>query len=344
MTVTFAAAGLALVISLVAPVAIKPFLMRLNVLDIPSGRSSHSTPTIRGAGLATLAGFVAGCIALLVWGRTSDIGLIAILLCSGTAAAAVGWAEDYKGISIRYRVLWQLIIGVATTGVVAALSGTQFWLIPLGGVLAAGFINVTNFMDGIDGISGFHGIVFGGMYAIVGWLTAESWMVAAGLVLAAVYLAFLPWNLGKGSIFLGDSGSYLLGGVVSVLAIGAFCAGISPLMIAGPLAIYLADASFTLFSRILGGQRWYESHRTHVYHQLEDLGMKHVHVAGMVAGASCLTGVLGLFTAQAESWEAVLYAATLVAVVVAYLVSPHIARRLVSRNGSDAFRRSIERG
>lgn len=344
MTVTWLAAGLALVVSLIAPFAIKPFLLRLNVVDIPSVRSSHSIPTIRGAGLATLAGFIAGCITLLIWGRTSDVGLITIVLLASIAAAGVGWVEDYRGISIRLRFLWQLIIGMVATAVVAALSGTQLWLVPIGAVVGAGFINVTNFMDGIDGISGFHGMVFGGMYAIVGWITTESWMIAAGLVLAAVYLAFLPWNLGKGSIFLGDSGSYLLGGAVSVMAVGAFCAGVSPLMIVCPLAIYLADASFTLLSRIHIGQRWYESHRTHVYHQLEDLGMQHVRVAGIVAGASSLTGVLGLLAAQAEFWGAVVYIALAVAVVVTYLASPRITRRLVSRDVSDTARRSIEHG
>lgn len=344
MTVTLSAAGVALVVSLVAPFAIRPFLLRLNVIDIPSARSSHSVPTIRGAGLATLSGFIAGFFVLLMWGRTSDIGIVGIVLCSSVAAAGVGWVEDYRGISIKRRVAWQLFIGLSGTGVVAAVSGAPLWILPIGGIVVAGFINVANFMDGIDGISGFNGVVFGGMYAMVGLLSAQWWMFAAALVLAVVYLAFLPWNLGKESIFLGDSGSYLLGGAVSVIAIGALCAGVSAIMIVGPIAIYLADASFTLLSRILGGKRWYESHRNHVYHQLEDLGIPHVRVAAVVAGANCLTGGLSVLAANVGFWSALLYIVIAAAVVVAYLASPRIVRRLSGHGVNGAVGGSREHG
>lgn len=343
--VLLSAAGLALAVSLLAPFGIKPLLRRLNVVDIPTVRSSHSGPAIRGAGLATLAGFVAGCVVLLVWGKTADLGLITIILCSSIAAAGVGWVEDCKGISIKLRIVWQIVIGMTATGLIAALSGSQLWLIGIGGILVAGFINVANFMDGIDGISAFHGAIFGAMYAVAGLLTAEWWLVATGLILSAVYLAFIPWNLGKESIFLGDSGSYLLGGAVSVMAIAAVCSGISPLMMVGPLAIYLADSSFTLLSRISRGERWYESHRAHIYHQLEDLGMRHVSVAGIVAGASCLTGVLGFLAARTTPWGALLYIAFAVAVIAAYLASPQIIRQRDSRrNEGGITSENVEHG
>lgn len=330
MTLVLLAASLALIVSFLAPFVIKPFLRKLNILDIPSARSSHSAPTLRGAGLATLAGFVSGCILLLVGGGR-DLWPVAIVLGASAAAAAVGWAEDSCGIPIRYRLLWQILIGSVATGIAAGLAGSASWLIPVGALLIAGFINVANFMDGIDGISAFHGISIGCFYAFGGWLTGEIWMTAGSLVLAAVHLAFVPWNLGRTSFFLGDSGSYLLGAAVSVIGVAALCSGVPPLLIAGPVCIYLADATFTLLRRIKAGARWYESHRSHIYHQLEDLGMPHVLVASIVAGGSCLTGILGVLAVTSTFFESYYYIAAALVVVAVYLASPVLIGHFWSR-------------
>ncbi len=327
MSLTLVAVGLALLVSLAAPLVIKPLLFRLNVVDIPSERSSHSLPAIRGAGLATLLGFVVGYLAILAWGSTSDPWILVIVLCASVAAAGIGWAEDVSGLPIRHRVGYQLLTAFAATGAILAATGGPAWMLPLGGLFIAGFINVANFLDGVDGISGFHGIVFGVVYALIGWVSDQPWMIGAGLVLGAAYLAFLPWNLGRGSFFLGDSGSYLLGAAVSVIAVGAVSAGVSPVMVAAPVVIYLADAGFTLCWRIFSGQRWYESHRTHVYHQLEDLGLSHVGIAILVSSASCVTGLLGLAAANSGFWGALGCGAVACAVVVGYLALPAILRR-----------------
>jgi UDP-N-acetylmuramyl pentapeptide phosphotransferase/UDP-N-acetylglucosamine-1-phosphate transferase len=68
------------------------------------------------------------------------------------AAAGAGWLEDFKGIAIKYRVASQLLIGLSAAGAVVAVSGAEPWIIPLGGLFITGFINVANFMDGVDGI------------------------------------------------------------------------------------------------------------------------------------------------------------------------------------------------
>lgn len=330
MTLILLAASLALLVSLLAPFPIKPFLRKLNVLDIPSARSSHSAPTLRGAGLATLAGFVPGCILLLIWGGR-DLWPVGIVLGASAAAAAVGWLEDSKGIPIRYRLMGQIVIGFAAASLAAGLAGSAFWLVPIGALVISGFINVANFMDGIDGISAFHGLLIGCFYSLTGLLTGEIWMTAGSLVLAAVHLAFVPWNLGRTSFFLGDSGSYLLGAAVSVIGVAALLSGVSPLLIAGPVCVYLADATYTLLRRIKAGARWYESHRSHIYHQLEDLGMPHVLVASIVAGGSCLTGILGVLAVTPTFLESYYYIAAALVVVAAYLVSPFLIGRFWSR-------------
>ncbi|MGO4588511.1 MraY family glycosyltransferase [Paenarthrobacter sp. 2TAF44] len=340
MSFEFAAAGLGLLASLLAPYVVLPLLRRLGVVDIPSARSSHSSPAIRGAGLATLVGFITGCLVILAGGHAPKL-VICVLLASAAAAGA-GWLEDFKGISIKYRVASQLLIGLSAAAAVVAVSGAEPWIIPLGGLFITGFINVANFMDGVDGISGLNGAVFGGTYAVTGMLTSQPWLTAAGLVLAAVYAAFLPWNLGRNRIFLGDSGSYLLGAAVSVMAFAAFCSGAPLLAILGPIAIYLADATYTLLSRIAGGQRWYESHRSHTYHQLEDLGLTHLQVAAIVAAGSCATGALGILAAQAAPWTAVLYLGIAGVLIAGYLMTPAAIRRWASNRHADVGRSRLD--
>lgn len=344
MTPVLVAALAAFFVSLVAPFFIKPLLRKLNVMDIPSARSSHSSPTLRGGGLATLAGFVPGCLVFLFWGDDRELWVVVVILGASAGAAAVGWVEDSMGMLIKYRLVWQLVIGCAATGGAAVLAGSPSWLIPVGAIFIAGFTNVANFMDGIDGMSAFHGLVIGCFFALAGLLTGEVWMTAVGLVLAVVYLAFVPWNLGKTPFFLGDSGSYLLGGAVSVIGVAALSSGVPPMMIAGPVCIYMADSTFTLFRRIAEGARWYESHRSHVYHQLEDLGMPHVAVAGLVAGGSCLTGTLGMLAATSAAAESYWFVAAASVVIALYLASPRLIGRIWGRTRVSNVAGSINHG
>ena len=328
MTVVGLSASLALAVSLVAPYAVLPALRRLNVVDVPSSRSSHSSTAVRGLGLATLTGLLAGGVIMLGWGDSAP--LIICILAASAAAALTGWLEDYKGVPIRYRVAGQLVIGFTATSAVVAVTGSEPWIVPVGGIFVTGFINVANFMDGVDGLSGFNGVVIGGTYAVWGWLETLPWMAGAGLVLAAAHTGFLPWNLGRRKMFLGDSGSYLLGSAVSVIALAAICSGVPLLAVLGPLAIYLADTTWTLLSRIISGKRWYESHRSHIYHQLEDLGVRHLQIAALVAVGSCATGVMGALATCSAPWGAALYGSIGLGIVAAYLTAPSWIRRWAS--------------
>src|SRR5690606_29011020 len=110
----------------------------------------------------------------------------------GSGGAVVTWIA---GVPISPIPLWAVII-----------------LVIYAVLFISSYINVANFMDGLNGISGFHGVIAGAAFGVVGWLTATPWLLIIGVVLAAGYLGFLPWNLTKPGAFLGDVGSYLLGG------------------------------------------------------------------------------------------------------------------------------------
>ena len=79
-------------------------------------------------------------------------------------------------------------------------------LVPYGLLFISSYINVANFMDGLNGISGFHGVIAGLTFAAVGWFTGLSWLLTAGIVLAAGFAGFLPWNLSRRGAFGRDVG------------------------------------------------------------------------------------------------------------------------------------------
>ncbi|MFD1847679.1 glycosyltransferase family 4 protein [Arthrobacter flavus] len=320
-----AVVGATLVLSAVLPFVLKPLLVKLGVLDIPNERSSHTTVVIRGVGITVAVAIAAGLVLALVTGLVAvDRSLILIILGMLSAAALLGWVEDYRGISIQVRAALQLAIGALGTAALAWTIGQSFWWVPVGALAVAAYINAANFMDGINGISGMHGVAVGAFYAIAGMLSDQLWLVVAGLVVAAAFAGFLPWNLGRGFVFLGDVGSYLLGASIAAIAVTGLLAGVYLEYLFSPVLIYLADTFTTFLRRVRAGDRWYASHREHVYQRLTDVGLTHVQAALVVTGASVLTGAAGFVAATAPPLGAVAFSLLAAAVVTLYLYSPRI--------------------
>lgn len=314
LIVFVAAAGL--------PGVIRPVLERLGVIDIPNERSSHTRPAIRGVGLATMLALAVGAVLILVV-DPSTLPRATILACLGAAflASLVGLVEDVRGIPTRERAILQLAVGLIGAAAIVVATGTAVWWIPLGALAIAVYINAANFMDGVDGISGLHGLVVGVVYALIGQLTDTSWLVLGGSLLAVAFLGFLPWNVIKGRMFLGDVGSYLLGALVTALAFGAFVEGISPVALTAPVVIYLADTGTTLIGRIRRGESWFEAHRSHVYQRLTDRGLTHLQVAALVALLSLVSGLIGLLAIDGSAPRAAISIALIAGLAIAYVRS-----------------------
>lgn len=319
--------------ALFLPVALYPFLDRLGVVDIPNSRSSHQVPTIRGMGLSTaIGGVISLCLLSAVAPELTD--MITGVAIVATAAAALGFVEDVRGVATGKRALLQLLIGLAFGVYVVSIANISWVLVPVLAFVVAGYVNVANFMDGIDGISGMHGGVVGIVYAIIGWWIGAGWMVYLGMLACGIFLAFLPWNISGKRVFLGDVGSYFLGAWISGMAVMAIVSGINWIAVAGPLAIYLADTGTTLFGRIRRGERWFEAHRTHVYQRLATATRSHVLVAGIVSVFTAAAGAASML-ALVDGWiPSVLSVALLFVVVGTYLCLPSFLAQRVTATAS----------
>lgn len=314
------------VAGLIVPFFVRPLLHRWNLVDIPTTRSSHAQPVYRGMGLATAIAALLGYVVALLSGLIPTDRSIALAVFFGMGASgSLGWMEDYRGVSIKKRFVAQLAIGIVVTISITLSLHTSLWWIPLGIFAIAAYINVVNFMDGINGISGMHGLVVGGFYSYAGWVNEMPWLAVGGVCVSAAYLAFLPWNVRTGrNVFLGDAGSYFLGGTLASMAVGAFLSGIYVEYILTPVLVYLADTGFTLLRRIVRGEQWYKPHRSHVYQQLTDVGFSHLTSAVVVTVTSILISCIAIIALPYETQNALGAGLLVIALIGLYLSLPYI--------------------
>jgi UDP-N-acetylmuramyl pentapeptide phosphotransferase/UDP-N-acetylglucosamine-1-phosphate transferase len=304
-----------------------PLLRRAAVIDVPGQRSSHAVPTPRGGGIPIVAGLLVA--AGFIGGTNAAVFAFAV-----AAFGLVGFAEDLRGLAVGSRLIMQAaggtIVAVLLVSDLAGPSTVLAVLIVLVAVWITGFVNVFNFMDGVNGISGAHALVAGVVFVGLGWWRHDGFLIPAGAAIAVSALAFLPWNAGRARVFLGDVGSYALGAALATLAAYAVLHGIPVEAALGPLVLYVGDTAWTLQRRIRAGERWREPHRTHVYQRWCDAGWSHQRVTLTAAAATVLLSMLG---AASLAGDPVLRAAADLAgtaVVAMYLRSPALlARRLV---------------
>lgn len=329
--------AVALILALLLPIFVRPLLAKAGVLDVPNARSSHTAPTIRGMGITTAVALPAAVLVAVFMPQSGNMrqGALTLVVILGVvlAASAIGWIEDIRGLSVKLRAGMQLAVGGLATATVAILDPgeQQLWLIPIGAIAVAAYVNVANFMDGINGISGTHGLLVGGFYAYAGYVAGHSWLVYVGIAIAMAFAGFLPWNLSRNKVFLGDVGSYLLGASIAVTAMCAFLAGVPAEYIFSPVLIYLVDTFVTFLRRLLAGERWYAAHRQHVYQRLTIVGLSHVQATAVVSVATIVVSVLGIVAAEGNSVTQVVATAAGFAVVLAYLRTPTLFQSFLRR-------------
>jgi UDP-N-acetylmuramyl pentapeptide phosphotransferase/UDP-N-acetylglucosamine-1-phosphate transferase len=268
---------------------VRRYLLSHALLDVPGERSSHSVPTPRGAGLAVVPVAILGLGALLAT-ETVWAGIHGWLVLAGMAVLAmVSWIDDQRGLSPLIRLIAQVgwvVLGLST------LPGDrmifQGALPPyldgaLAGLLWLWFINLFNFMDGIDGLAGSETVALGIGLAVVALLQPVLLSFGAiGLVLIGVGGGFLVWNWPPARIFLGDVGSVPLGFLIGWALLGLAVQGAWAAALILP-AYYLGDATLTLLLRLRRGERVWRAHREHFYQRAVQGGLSHRRVSSLVS-------------------------------------------------------------
>ena len=260
---------------------------RLNVMDVAGSRSSHEGEVPRAGGLGPLVGALVGVLFVVVSGDvdlTPDItfGLIVLSLI-----ALVGLADDLRNLSALTRLVLQAAFGLGTslfwfsegrslTVLAVLVVATTVWFIFS--------INAVNFMDGVNGLAGTMAAL---MMAALIVARVGSDLPAEGLLMAVLIgggvLGFLPFNLLSGRVFLGDVGSYFLGGAVGIAGVFSVNDPLALMLMFSTFSIFTFDVLFTLARRALAGQNLFQPHRDHLYQMYARSSGSHLSVVRLFA-------------------------------------------------------------
>jgi len=307
---------------------IRQFAMARALLDVPSERSSHTTPTPRGGGLAIATVVLAGVLlaALGGWVRWE---VAVALLPSGAAMALLGWLDDRRTLSAGLRLLIHFMAAswiVYSFGPVRALSiGTASldlrWLAtPVSIIGVVWLVNLFNFMDGIDGIAAAEALIVSAAAAFFCWRVGDSEVAWLAALIAAASAGFLPWNWMPARIFMGDTGSTFLGFMLGSLAILADRRGALPAIAwVVLLGVFVGDATLTLTRRVVRRERLAEAHRTHAYQRAVQSGWSHARVSAAVMILSVTFAALVWGTLAQPAWALAGYGLAVVLAVTVYL-------------------------
>lgn len=262
--------------------------------DLPGHRSLHQQPTPRTGGLGIIAGVGITSAISLVWPMQWLIALSILILIS--------LLDDFVGLRASTRLFAQTCSG----------SIALYWLIPEGQanillpiliLVSIWATNLYNFMDGANGLAGGMALIGFGWLALFSWNSAPD-IAFLCLAISAASGGFLCLNFWSGKIFMGDSGSTLLGLMMGLLGITGWLRQVwpswLPLMVFSP---FIIDASLTLLKRLLARQRFWEAHREHYYQRLIRSGWTHRKLALSEYGLMLLCGTAAMIAkAQGNSF------------------------------------------
>jgi UDP-GlcNAc:undecaprenyl-phosphate GlcNAc-1-phosphate transferase len=272
------------VVAAVVVLAVTPATSRLakavGAVDVPSGRRIHSAPTPRLGGLAILAGFLVPVLYYLPADQAARA-----LITGAVLIAALGAVDDIWGLSPAVKLVGQAacaaipvsagltidhvtlpFLGVGDLGP-AQYPLTVLWFVAL--------VNMINFTDGMDGLAaGVSGIGLTTFAIIAASLDrADPAILAASL--GGACLAFLVFNFHPARVFMGDSGSMLLGFVIAGVAISGVLKSAAAVAVGLPLvvlAIPILDTSFVILKRLKHGLPIYNADRSHFHHRFFTIG------------------------------------------------------------------------
>lgn len=314
----------AFVAALLATLLVTPLVRRLawrcEALARPDARRKHPAPIAQWGGLAVFLGVL---VAALLWrqpslhdvrllapsGSASDIAqtqktlhLSGAFLGCGALIVLLGMADDKWELSPAWKFGGQLLVvslvwalgvrirslpfsaGTQELPALASYALTLVWVL--------GLINALNFIDGVDGLAtGICAIASGTMCLVL--LGSANWAATASAALCGACLGFLRHNFHPARIFLGDTGSMLLGFWMATIGISAnakTAAGTTLLMPLIALLVPVLDMTWAIARRTLARQPWWRADRGHIHHRLLSRGLTPVSTVLVLYGVSFLLG------------------------------------------------------
>ncbi|MCG3697511.1 glycosyltransferase family 4 protein [Aliarcobacter butzleri] len=307
-----------LLISFLLTYFIKNYMIKKSLVASVNERSSHTVPTPHGGGIAIAITWFIGLFYLYFIGQIENNLFYALLF--GAVISIVSFFDDIYELSPKLRLIIQAIVAIGGLYFLGGFETLTFGIFDIQNPIFTNifaffmiiwFINLYNFLDGINGYAGSEAV----------FLSLAGFILFGGnhfLVLAVAVLGFLYWNWNKAKIFMGDVGSTLLGYNVAIFTI--YYANQEPtnfwiwIILFG---VYWFDATLTLIRRKLNKERLSQAHKKHAYQRLTQAGWSHYKVTNYSIGLNVLLFAIVYFISN-------IFVAFLLAFVVLVLVMKFI--------------------
>jgi UDP-GlcNAc:undecaprenyl-phosphate/decaprenyl-phosphate GlcNAc-1-phosphate transferase len=281
LTDGFLALGLALVVSLLATPVAGALAWRIGAIDMPRERGLHQFPTPRLGGLAILAAVIASGLVFLPRSGETDA-----ILIGAAVIALVGAADDLLELSADFKLVGQILAavipvasGVRVENLTLPFIGPVHLGQPLSYVLTVigivALMNVLNFIDGVDGLAAGVCTIGAATFAAIALSLDRTAAGVLAMIVAGASLGYLRHGFAPASIFLGDTGSNLLGYLLGVVVVQGALKTNAVVALAFPLvvlAVPILDSSFVIAKRIKYGQPIYQADRWHFHHRFANIG------------------------------------------------------------------------
>jgi UDP-GlcNAc:undecaprenyl-phosphate GlcNAc-1-phosphate transferase len=350
--------------ALVATPVVRRLSLRFGAIDRPSDRKVHPKPTPTLGGQALWLAILVGLgIAYLI---PSFRGLFQAsseplgVLLAATVIVVIGSVDDVRGISAPAKVAGQILAGglLILNGVqldyvwfpgIGVVSLSPDLAVPLTLLIVLVLVNAVNLIDGLDGLAAGVIVIAAGAfftYAVqTGALVFRGPSPAAlfSVVVAGAALGFLPWNFHPAQIFMGDSGSMLLGLVLAAATISGVGRTVEPsntdlAALAIPamipllvLAVPLVDVVWAILRRLRRGRPWYLPDKEHIHHRLLDIGHTHRQAVFLMYLWSGLLAASALAITFVRSSTLVVAMLVVIGAVLVGTSVPRMLRRANSR-------------
>jgi UDP-N-acetylmuramyl pentapeptide phosphotransferase/UDP-N-acetylglucosamine-1-phosphate transferase len=295
----------AIAISVAIILAIRPWLQRI-VLAKPNARSSHSVPTPQGGGIAVIVATIIAAAGALYFSASAASAPASLLplLAGVIVIAAVGAADDIRSIGVAPRFFLQAFsVALVIFALPNDLRVAPFMpvvverlLLTVGGLW---FVNLVNFMDGLDWMTVAEVVPITAALAIFGtfgFLPAGPAIIS--LALCGAMIGFAYFNRPVARLFLGDVGSLPIGLLLGWLLVQLAGRGALAAAMLLPL-YYLADATITLVRRLIRGEKIWQAHRSHFYQRATDRGFTVRQVVAHVFAVNVALAALAFVTLAA---------------------------------------------
>ncbi|MDG1508485.1 MAG: MraY family glycosyltransferase [Flavobacteriaceae bacterium] len=293
--------------------------LKLNLKDTPDIRSSHVIPVPTFGGVV----FYISYILILFFAQSLDSNHVSItLIASISILFFTGLLDDFKNLTPKIKFLCQItgvallmfqpdfrilslhgFMGIYEIPLYVSVGGSMFFLL--------GLINAFNLIDGIDGLTGITGVIVASFYSYLLYNLGYFFYLSLSLATIATLLAFLRFNFSNTrKIFMGDTGSLVIGLVLGVLTLKllsvddtaygslSFYRAQLPLFLTGVLFVPLLDTMRVMFLRLTKGVSMFKPDRNHLHHIIVDFGLSHRKASFFIGIVNFTVALIMFFVIQ----------------------------------------------